>query len=334
MSRKKLRIKNTQLDNLVSNLRGEVGEIITTWTMFRRLMAGANALRSKHENVEEQFREDLRNEDLKFLDCLKDKLSDEIVARLSELSEPSIGQLNFHFAAEKLQAFRDEVRNFRRFIEKRRFHEKRNADISHKELPEQWSDHKHRHINYPLIVEGIARALIIMKKIDRSVLGPSAPYLWREVRKKRYSLMSPPKVAYMLLPHMSLTPEIRARLIRAEMAEGKSVWSDMTTVINGQETVVSVCREWGAVLLPWGMMVLPHYPLQELQRIEVPPPGPEQMKNISQRVEPVIEERMIKAKYRVTEKKEARISFFPRQQSAFSRRWPRRYGTRGYSRES
>lgn len=30
MSKLKLRIKNTDLDNLVSNLRGEVGEIVTT----------------------------------------------------------------------------------------------------------------------------------------------------------------------------------------------------------------------------------------------------------------------------------------------------------------
>jgi hypothetical protein len=99
MSRKKLRITKTELDNLVSNLRGEVGEIIATWTMLRRLMASANALRSKHENLEQQLHEDLRNEDLKFLDALKNKLSDEIVARLSELSESRIGQLTFHFAA-------------------------------------------------------------------------------------------------------------------------------------------------------------------------------------------------------------------------------------------
>ena len=39
MSRLKLRIKNTQLDNLVCNLRGEVGEIITSWVLLRHIMA-------------------------------------------------------------------------------------------------------------------------------------------------------------------------------------------------------------------------------------------------------------------------------------------------------
>ena len=33
MSKPKLRVKNTQLDNLISNLRGEVGEIITSWVL-------------------------------------------------------------------------------------------------------------------------------------------------------------------------------------------------------------------------------------------------------------------------------------------------------------
>lgn len=39
MSRQKLRVINTQLDNLVANLRAEVGEVITTWVIARRSMA-------------------------------------------------------------------------------------------------------------------------------------------------------------------------------------------------------------------------------------------------------------------------------------------------------
>ena len=38
MSREKLRIHNTDLDNLVSNLRGEVGEIISSWGLMRDLL--------------------------------------------------------------------------------------------------------------------------------------------------------------------------------------------------------------------------------------------------------------------------------------------------------
>lgn len=311
MSKQKLRAYKTQLDNLISNLRGEVGEIISTWTMLRRLMGSANALRLKNENIEKRLNEDLRNEDLKFLDCLADKLSDEIVARLSELSEAKIGQLTFHFAAVKLGAFESEAQDFRRFIEKRGFLEKRNMDISHKELPEEWSDHKHRSIKYRLIVEGVSRAMIIMKKIDRKVIGPSAPYLWREVRQKRYSVMNPPKVSYMLLPFMALSKETRAKVIRAEMAEGRNVWSDMTTVVNGVPTRLSVCQQWGAVLLPSGTLLLDQYPLQELTNIEVSSADIEHIKHQLPDAEPLTEERTITAKYRVTRKEGDCISFTP-----------------------
>jgi transcriptional regulator GlxA family with amidase domain len=39
MRHAKLRVIKTELNNLVSNLRGEVGKIITTWTILRFLMA-------------------------------------------------------------------------------------------------------------------------------------------------------------------------------------------------------------------------------------------------------------------------------------------------------
>src|ERR1039458_5272638 len=70
-------------------------------------------------------------------------------------------------------------------------------------------------------------ALRVMKKIDRVVLGPAAKYLWPEMRKKRYQLMNPASAAYMLVPHMNLSPEIRQRVIMEEMAEGRQGWSDM-----------------------------------------------------------------------------------------------------------
>lgn len=109
-----------------------------------------------------------------------------------------------------------------------------------------------------------------MKKIDRIVLGPAAKYLWREMRKKRYQLMNPASAAYMLVPYMNLSPEIRQRVIMEEMAEGRHVWSEMTTTINGQETRVSACREWGAFLLGGRVIVLDHSPLQTLN-IQIPP---------------------------------------------------------------
>ncbi len=37
MNRPKLRVKNTQLDNLISHLRGEVGEVVMSWVLLRHL---------------------------------------------------------------------------------------------------------------------------------------------------------------------------------------------------------------------------------------------------------------------------------------------------------
>ena len=100
MSRQKLRVKNTQLDNLVSNLRGEVGEIISSWVLLRHIMASQRGLFSDDPG------KDMANEGLAFVSMLREKLADEIVARLSELAEPKIGRLTFHFAGEKLEQVR------------------------------------------------------------------------------------------------------------------------------------------------------------------------------------------------------------------------------------
>lgn len=45
MGNHKRKIANTEQDNLISNLRGEVGEIITAWVVMRQYMAlGAKLL--------------------------------------------------------------------------------------------------------------------------------------------------------------------------------------------------------------------------------------------------------------------------------------------------
>jgi hypothetical protein len=212
----------------------------------------------------------MANESLSFISMLREKLADEIVARLSELAEPKIGRLTFHFATVKLEKFEDEVRAFSGFISREKLQEKRNSDISHKELPEQWDQHKHFHIPYRTMLKGIAMALRLMKTIDRIVIGPAAKYLWPEMRKRRYKLMNPAKAAYLMLPHLNLAPEVRRAVILEEMEEGRAVWSDMTTTINGKEVTVSACREWGAFLLGGRLIVLEPYPLQALDSIEVP----------------------------------------------------------------
>jgi hypothetical protein len=302
MSHPKLRVINTEMDNLVSNLRGEVGEIISTWTMVRFLMA------EERRRLTPDVAADMRNRDLAFISALRDKLHDEIVARLSELATAKIGRLTFYFAATKLNALGAEEDSFRRFTKRHRFEEKRNYDISHKELPEQWSEHKFISVPYRRLVEGVARASIVMKKIDRLVLGPSAPYLWREMRKKRYSVTNPLNVAYMLLPHLRLSNQVRANVVLQEMEEGRAEWSEMRTKINGTEATVYACKKWGAVWLGDRIMCLDEYPLQKLSEITFDMPA-----NVAElpAAEPILEERDITAKYRVRAVSSERAVFEP-----------------------
>jgi hypothetical protein len=304
MSKQKLRIHKTQLDNLISNLRGEVGEIITSWVLLRHMMAKGRELSS------DDIAADMRSESLAFVSMLRTKLADEIVARLSELGETKIGRLTFYFAAQKLKKLDDEVQAFSSFMAREKFQQKRNLDISHKELPEQWAKHGPIVIPYRTLLKGVAHALKLMKTIDGVVLGPAAKYLWREVRKKRYQLMAPASAMYMMVPYMKLSEEIRQRVIMEEMALGRAVWSEMTTTINGQEAKVSVCKEWGAMLLGGQMLVLDQYPLQGLNSINVPPMDPS-VSAVFEAATPVTEERKIIAKYRVINRDDNRISFAP-----------------------
>ena len=89
MSRKKLREQRTETDNLISNLRGEVGEILFTWILMKDLLAETGKYKSPN------IMENMDNPRLNRLHILVDKLRDEIVSRLSELAERKIGRLNF-----------------------------------------------------------------------------------------------------------------------------------------------------------------------------------------------------------------------------------------------
>ena len=46
MSRKKLRVHQTDTGNLISNLRGEIGEIIISWVLYKDLMLGIHKIKS------------------------------------------------------------------------------------------------------------------------------------------------------------------------------------------------------------------------------------------------------------------------------------------------
>jgi hypothetical protein len=120
MSNPKLRVHNTQVDNLISNLRSEVGEVITSWALLRHMVA------SERELTSEDIAKDMRNESLTLVTMLRTKLAVEIVARLAELAEAKVGQLTFYFAAQKVKKLDAEVEAFSRFITREKFREKRN----------------------------------------------------------------------------------------------------------------------------------------------------------------------------------------------------------------
>jgi hypothetical protein len=185
----------------MANLRGEVGEIIFSWILYHYLRAQAAPLRTDDQT------EITRNSFLFFLDALMEKLEDEIAARLSELAQDKVGRLNFHFASRKLGILQPEVKAYSLLIEQSRMKEKRDRYISHKDLPETWQEHKDLHIQYPVLVKGIAAALRLMKKFDREYVGPAADALWREMRSKRYDFSMPPRMGYMLLPYIRLDPD-------------------------------------------------------------------------------------------------------------------------------
>jgi hypothetical protein len=241
MANTKLRAHQTDTDNLVSNLRGEVGDIVTTWVLYRSVRA--QAVRQSSGDIQK----DLENQSLGALHMICDKLRDAAVAQLSELGQEKIGRLNFHFASCKLKAFEQEAKKFSRYVDKARLTEKRNYDISHRELPEKWSGHKSVSIPERHLVRAIAMALRLIKQMDTARIGPAAPYLWREMRKKRYELLFPGRVAYMLLPHINLEPDAVEQIIKEEEKAGKDVWTEMSTLVNGVPATVRVAKQWGVV---------------------------------------------------------------------------------------
>ncbi len=211
--------------------------------------------------------QDMENASLNRLFVPADRLLDDVVARLSELAEKKVGRLNFYFASIKLKVLDADVDDFTDYIQRNRFEEKRNANISHKELPEKWPDHKSLHIEPRIILRGIAKALRLMKRFDLLHLGPSAAYLWREARKRRYQLVAPPKAGYLLLPHLRLPNDIRVKVALDEIRMGISYWDDLPTQVDGQTVTLKGNKKWGIVKLGAGFIVTPEYPLIELKSI-------------------------------------------------------------------
>ena len=263
MAHEQLRTARTDRDVLVSNLRAEVGGAITTWVMLRHFMSQAASLRSSDPS------EDIGNRDLAFLDILTQKLEDELIAKLAELGDEKIGRTNFYFASQKLKVLGDETKSFSKFVVSRQLRQKRNQEIAHREQPEQWFEDRSIHIPYRTLLRSLGMAVRLMKGFDRVHLGPASPYLWHEARKKRSVLIAPARSMYLLLPHFRLSPETRIAVALQEQAEGTVIWSELKTVVNGNERSVLANKEWGLIYLsPSRYLALPEYPLQRLDSID------------------------------------------------------------------
>jgi hypothetical protein len=217
MANDKLTLANTDTGTLLSNLRGEVGKAITAWLLMRRFIAAKQRLQTG------DLEEDFTNKDFQFAQLMSDKLGDELVGRLSELAERVVGQLTFYFAARKMEALVNEVSAFEKFIISSTIRAKRNQDVSHKALPGKRVPSQPLLITYKVLLRAVAMALRLMKRFDRVTLGPSAPFLWREARKRRYDFTSPPRAGYMLVPYLNLSREDRVQIVLLELAEGREV---------------------------------------------------------------------------------------------------------------
>ena len=197
MADSRVRLKKTNPEVLIGNLRGEVGEAITNWIILRQLIGSANHLQTNN------IQADMKNESLAFINAVRDRISNDLVLTLAELSEQKIGQTTFYFASEKLGTLQGEVQEFRRFIVMNKLKEKRNREIAHREQPEEWPQKGDIRITYATLTVAVAKAIRLMKKIDSEFLGKEAFVQWQKMRAMRYDLAMPARAKYLLLPHMA-----------------------------------------------------------------------------------------------------------------------------------
>ena len=138
-------------------------------------------------------------------------------------------------------------------------------------MPGQRPDQKYLHIEYRVLLRAVALALRLLKRIDRHVIGPAAPFLWKEARKRRYDFLSPPHAGYMLVPYFNLTPDERAQIVQQELAEKRITLTDEPTTINGHPATVLACKQWGVIALGDRLLGLDRYPLIKLDNISAGP---------------------------------------------------------------
>lgn len=264
MAKARTQLKGDQRDILVSYLRGEVGEVITTWTYLRETL---NQIETSESG---DLESDLRNRALIRLNNLRDRFADDIVARLSELAQQKLGRTNFHSVRRAYPHLATQIQAYRDFVIAHDIHARRNKAISHKELPTHWLDRNVPiPIDYKVIVKAIVLALSLMKLIDFLHLGPACDFLWLEMRTRRYIPQHPPRHAYTLLPYYHLSGDKRLRVVEQEVALGFKVWEPMYTSINGRKARVTVCKRWGVIALPDRLLATEHYPIVSLDDMQI-----------------------------------------------------------------
>lgn len=257
---------------IIVQLRGELGELINSWLLYRHFCA----LRRK-ERTDDPAK-DMKNRNLNFLIAISDKLRSEIIARLAELaSKVRKGRLTFENGSRQLRGVsldscRAVLEKFQKYVEANPFEEKRNNEISHKNFVAEWKDElAPLTIADFVIVKALALALRVMKRMDHEVYGEiHSEYFWKDLRKKRYELFTPAAAIYMIAEHINLPESVRARIVAMEIAGGKFHQELMDAEVNGTKVQIYASKKWGAINLGGHLHILPGYPLISIAKIDDP----------------------------------------------------------------
>jgi len=263
MSRKKKEVA-IDIDLILTNTRGEIGDLILNWVLIQDSYKIVSDAKRDQEDYSLDFKP------TSWFEIIQDKLIDDTISRISELSESKISQVTFYCASRKLNRLAEETKKFRNYLDKNSFVARRNRYISHKEMPKDWGKALiPPNIPFYKITKALAIALSLQKKFDELYLGPSSRYLWKEMRGKRYTLMYPMKPFYYLLPHLSLTNEQRLQIFKEEYESGIVQIEMIDTILNKVKAKIPCNRKWGIIIIGNKALALDQYPLIELKSIEM-----------------------------------------------------------------
>ena len=191
------KIRNTDQDLLISNLRGEIGGIIETWIFYRDHKLIVSHLTANN------FEKDIQNNELNKFIRMKKRYEDEIIARLSELAHKSFGKVNFYFVIQMIKKYETEFEDFKDFIIQNKLKARRDEYISHKKMPNKSESLlAEYHIKYSIILKAIVKAIILMKKIDKEIYGDLTIKQWKIVRKERYDFQVPLGIKHKILVYI------------------------------------------------------------------------------------------------------------------------------------